>query len=160
MSPEKQKLIELAKTGKYLFHGSGDDLEILEPRQAYNIINGEKIPDGEPAVFASRFPDYAILMAIINHKNCPKKNYGIIAKVGSEENEGRYKLKFGANRKALEQLNENSSGLVYVFDKSLFKQRYAGEYISYNLINPTEKIQVKKRDLPENIEIFEEKSVV
>ena len=159
MSPEKQKLIELTKTGKYLFHGSGDNLETLEPRQAHNIINGEKIPDGEPAIFASPSPGYAILMAIINDKNCPKKYPGIRARaggVGSERNVELYKLKFGINKKAVDQLTENSSGWVYVFDKSLFKQRHAGEYVSYTAVSPIEKIYVKKQDLPEDIEIFED----
>ena len=159
MSPEKQKLVELAKTGKCLFHGSGDNLEILEPRQAHNIINREKMPDGEPAIFASPSIDYAILMAIINDKNCPKNYSGIRARaggVGSEKNTGLYKFKFGVNKKAMERLTDNSSGWVYVFDKSLFKQRHAGEYISYKPVSPLEKIHVKKQDLPEDIEIFED----
>ena len=67
-----QELKKFEKSGEYVFHGSENLVEEFEPMQAYTMKNWKQIPDGKPAVFASPFLDYAIFMAIINKKNCPK----------------------------------------------------------------------------------------
>ena len=50
----REELKMLEKTGKFVFHGSLDSIDILEPRQAYNSNKetGQKEADGVPAVFA------------------------------------------------------------------------------------------------------------
>lgn len=109
-------LQELEQTGKYVFHGSGSHIEIFEPRQAHNHINGVDVPDGEPAIFASSKLNYAIFMAIINKKNCPN---GYRSSSNGRE--------FKATKETLEQLTSNASGYVYVFNASDFKERINGE---------------------------------
>src|SRR5262249_22912252 len=47
------ELVELERQGSYVFHGSGKFHKQLEPRQAYTVVQGRSVKDGEPAVFAS-----------------------------------------------------------------------------------------------------------
>lgn len=148
MSPAKEKLLMLEATGKYVFHGSESSIEVFEPRQAYNYIDGKNYPDGEPAIFASTVAEYAIFMAIINELNCPK---GYHSSAGTSSGIMRYK----ATPDTLSQLDKTASGWVYVFDKNLFAQREKDgvEYISYSNVTPIEKIQVSQEDLPSSIEV-------
>ncbi len=148
MSPAKEKLLELEATGKYVFHGSESSIEVFEPRQAHNYIDGKNHPDGEPAIFASSIVEYAIFMAIINELNCPK---GYHSSAGTSSGIMKYK----ATPDTLSQLAEIASGWVYVFDKNLFRQREEDgvEYVSYSNVTPIEKIQVFREDLPNSIEI-------
>lgn len=159
MSSEKQKLLELEKTGQYVFHGSSAEIETFELRQAHSYIDGKNVPDGEPAIFASSAVDYAIFMAIINEKNCPRGHY---ASAGlSRKGDGSYYIRFRATQKTFAQLNEDASGWVYVFDKKFFTQRAIRkiEYMTTTPVVPIEKVRVTKGDLPENIEIFTDNSL-
>lgn len=153
MSQNKNKLLELEKTGQFVFHGSEFEIEEFEPRQAFNYINQEQIPDGDPAVFASNVADYAILMAIINKTNCPR---GYNSSVEVSRKNGVLQIKYRASASTISQIKDEASGWVYVFDKKLFKPKNDGEveYLSYTKVRPLEKIKVKKEDLPENIEVF------
>jgi hypothetical protein len=153
MSPEKQELSELEKTNLYVFHGSESEIEEFEPRQAFNYVNGENIPDGEPAIFASSVAEYAILMAIVNKTNCPKGSYSSAGTSGDEN--GPYVMKYRASKGTLAQLKDDASGWVYVFYRNLFTKREKGgvEYMSTEKVIPTLKIKVGKQDLPQDIEI-------
>ena len=150
-SPEKQKLLDLESTGNYVFHGSDGEIEEFEPRQAHNFIDGENHPDGDPAVFASSVAEYAIFMAIINKTNCSK---GHRSSSGTTNGITTYK----ATQDTLDQLKEDSSGWVYVFNKDEFENRKEGgvEYTSFANVRPIEKIKVSKIDLPSDIGIIEE----
>ncbi|MDB5260488.1 MAG: hypothetical protein JWN37_719 [Candidatus Nomurabacteria bacterium] len=106
----------MEQTDKYVFHGSGSEIEIFEPQQAYTRVDGVDIPDGDPAIFASSKLNYAIFMAIINMKNCPK-GY-------RSSSDGR---EFKATAETLKQLTPGANGFVYVFNKSDFKERANGE---------------------------------
>lgn len=154
-STSRQILEIFELENKYIFHGSKmTDLEVLVPHQANNYINGVNVPDGDPAVFGTTSVDYAILMALINIKNCPK-GYRAGAEVHNKEN--KMTLNLRATKGSIEQLNTDSSGWVYIFERSLFSQ--VGEsldYISKQSVVPIEKIVVYKTDLPSNIEIIEE----
>lgn len=155
MSPEKEKLLNLEKTGEFVFHGTGSDLEILEPQQAYNFVDGVQIEDDKPAVFATSAADYAIFMAIINVTNCPE---GYHSSVGtSEKSRHPDKLFFRAKSGTLERLNDNASGWVYVFERKFFTLRDQGgvEYVSYSAVKPIERVKVAKKDLPEGIVNFD-----
>mgnify|MGYP001559648942 FL=1 len=148
-SENKLRLLELEKEGGFVFHGSGVALDSLEPRQAYNFENEKQEPDGVPAVYASGKADYAIFMALINEINCPS---------GYESSSGTIdgKLVFRASKDTLSQLSENASGWVYVFKKDQFQQRDRDgvEFISTQSVTPLEQIQVRKEDLPQDIEVF------
>jgi hypothetical protein len=152
MSPSKQKLLELEKSGKYVFHGTSEDIEIFEPRQARNYFDGKYENDGEPAVYASDHVEYAIFMAIFNKRNCPISCY---SRSGATSTTGQPPvLVFGAKKSTIEQLTNEAKGWVYVFDKSTFKLRNdpGVEYVSQVHVKPLERILVKKEDLPRNIE--------
>lgn len=149
VSQEKQKLLSLEATGNYVFHGSDSEIEELEPRQAHNFVDGENHPDGAPAVFASSLVEYAILMAIINKNNCPN---GYHSSSGTRNGITTYR----ATKETLDQLSNDSSGWVYVFNKDDFNSRAEKgvEYISFKNVKPIEKIKVKKDDLPKTIELM------
>ncbi len=155
MTEGKKKLLELEQTGKYFFHGSPNEVEIFEPRQSHNDINGVLVKDGDPAISASPAADYAIFMAIFNLKNMPK---GLTArtdtKAQSEKTEN-FELSFTATKETLNQLNEKASGWVYVFNREDFPiQKGPSEYRSSSLVSPLERILVKKEDLPEVRELI------
>lgn len=151
----KEKLKDLETEGRYVFHGSDNqNIDEFEPRQSYNHNNdGTKEKDGDPAVFASDRADYAIFMALINKKNCPK---GFKSAAASRISNGEVSLTLKATQSTLDQLDDSAEGYVYVFDKSLFEQRpRKTEFISTVPVNYIEKIKVTKIDLPSNIEIIE-----
>ena len=142
-----QELKEIEKQDGHLFHGSGKIVEEFEPRQAYTVVKtGEKIKDGRPAIFASPSVDYAIFMAIVNKSNCPR---GLRSGCG-----GYGKLRFTATKDTLEQLNKDSSGYVYIFNRSDFEKRNEGEWVSYEKIKPLRMVEVKWSDFTPDIEMI------
>lgn len=155
LSPEKKELLELEKEGLSVFHGTGADVDMLEPRQAVDTKRG---PDGDPGVFASDKADFAIFMAIINIKNCPR---GAYSRAGARSaDEGSHVLDFGVSKETMEQLQDTASGWVYVFNKSDFAVHPADrkegvEFIAHHKVAPVRKILVSIKDLPEGIEVFD-----
>lgn len=143
------KLRQLEREGRYLFHGSGSKLAELTPRQAYDVVNGERLPDGAPAVFATQFVDYALFMAIINRLTCS-------AGLRSSCNFKDGKLVFGASSATLAQLDGGATGYVHVLDKASFIQRNDFEWKSHSPVVPTAVIQVQRTDLEMEISIIEE----
>lgn len=139
------KLKELESTGNFLFHGSGLEMEEITPRQASNYIEGMEIPDGSPAVFASPILNYALFMAIFNIQNFPKGFH--------TSTNGKI---FHATTHTKDQLKNNASGFVYVFNKNDFEQRdnedEKGEYWRFSAITPLEKIHVTYADITFPIE--------
>jgi hypothetical protein len=156
MASGREELQNLETEDKYVFHGSeNSELDSLEPRQAYNYRNDVQEPDGDPAVFASSKADYSIMMALINKKNCPK---GYRSSTSSTQKEnGDISLTLRATKDSIEQLNDESFGYVYIFDKNLFQKREGGvEYVSKVPVSSVNKVRVIKSDLPPYIEVFEE----
>lgn len=148
-SLERAKLRTFENEGKWVFHGSGSKIEILEPRQAYNYptdSDEEKIPDGKPAVFASPSVDIAIFMAILNKENAPKG-----ARSGFDINDNGT-FQFRTTQATIDQIN-NAVGYVYVFDATKFAPISAGESVSYKAVIPDEVVVVSEKDLPINIDI-------
>lgn len=139
-------LEELEASGKYVFHGSGYEIEKFEPRQAYNFRNEEHIPDGEPAIWASPYFRYALFMAVINDANCPD---GFHSGAGSHTGT----LRFRATQKTLDQLNPESKGYVYVFNKSEFTKRDENEYFSLQARRPVERVEVRYADFDMPVEV-------
>jgi hypothetical protein len=154
MSPERKNLQVFEMSGRFVFHGTGEDIDMLEPNQAYTYVNGVKQKDGPEAVFASSSADYAIFFAVFSKKNCP---LGRRASVGDLElKDDGYKLRFKASANTISQIDDSSFGFVYVFDRSQFQLRQDGgiEYANRQPAKPLKKIKVTKRDLPANIEII------
>lgn len=146
-SKSLKRLLALEKDDTCLFHGSGLELEVLEPRQAYNLEEGENTEDGPPGVFASDRVEYAIFMALVNRVNCPNS---VSSSCTFEENE----MQFGACRETLSQLNEKSKGYVYVLSREEFCLRGGNEWIAFDSVVPIETIQVDRSDFrPEIIVI-------
>lgn len=149
----KQKLLELENTGKYVFHGSPyGDIKILEPKQGTHIPDTSKptetILDGNPAVSATPYIDFAIFRAIINDKNIKVKFHsGFGFRNGVKEFRVSDKL-------ILDQLKDKK-GFVYVFNRSDFKPYsrdgvpHEGnmEWRSYESVEPIEVIKVSDLDL-------------
>lgn len=156
-SPEKQELHALEREGIYVFHGTGADVDELEPRQAIDMKRG---PDGDPGVFASNKADYAIFMAIVNKYNC---HSGARSRAGATFGpDDTMTMKFGMSMETAQQLEANPSatGWVYVFEKNQFVSHGGDrtiEFVSHAPVRPLKKIKVSKRDLPEGIEVFESK---
>lgn len=128
-----------------MFHGSGLKLDKLEPRQAFNFQDGQRIPDGLPAVFASPFADYAIFMALINRENMPK---GYRSGVSYSNKE----LRFRATKDTLKQFTGDLSGYVYVFDKNDFQKRSKDQWVAYKEVSPISTIVVHLSDFTKDIE--------
>jgi hypothetical protein len=142
---KSSELIELEKEDRFVFHGSGQKLEKLEPRQAHTVIDGAYAPDGEPAIFASQFIDYAIFMALINQVTCPQ---GSRSRCGYEND----KLVFGASRHTLDQLNDSTKGYVHVFNRVDFTLRGVSEWMCLKHIEPIKIIEICRADFNQTIE--------
>lgn len=154
MSPAKQELLKLQQTGEFVFHGTHKDLVEFAPQQAFNYDSEKQIVDGELAVFASGYAEYAIFMAIITEENCPEGYWS-----GAGVTNGS--LSFNATQKTLDQLTDSAQGWVYVFDKADFEKRDDDnvELVAYHTVKPIKRISVRKGDLPENMAVkdYEEK---
>jgi hypothetical protein len=149
ISKEKQELLRLESEGSFVFHGTGEDVELLEPRQA---IDTEKGLDREPAIFASPAADFAIFHAIVNTRNFPQ---GIQSESGAiNHDDGSFELKFALPKESLDSLADSAAGWVYVFDKNDFKniEGRLAEVESQTKVRPINKIRVSKQDLPSNID--------
>lgn len=144
----KEKLIELQKEGKYVFHGSSFILKDLEPRQALNYDNVQKkmVNDGEPAVAATSYVEIAIFRAIINNK----------LRVG-----GKYWSEFGVNNGVpyfrthpwVLKAAEVAEGYVYVLKKEDFWEKSPMEWRCSSKVKPYKVFKVSFKDLPVNIEL-------
>ncbi|MBS1956933.1 MAG: hypothetical protein JST89_22280 [Cyanobacteria bacterium SZAS-4] len=152
MVSESRARLELLQLDEQsLFHGSGLKILELEPRQAYTIIDGVNTPDGEPAIYASQFIDYAIFMALINKENCPTSTRSSCSYEYDQ-------LVFGATQKTLDQLNENKNaiGYVHVLRRSAFTLRGGSEWFATEMQKPHEIIEVRRADFTEPIDIIDD----
>ena len=149
----REKLLQLEKEGKYLFHGSPvSNIESMEPRQATHVPElskpTETILDGKPAVSATPYIEFAIFRAIINRENIPfSHNSGFGFKNGKKE----FRI---SSKKILEEI-KNKRGFVYVFNKNEFEPYSRGgeihdslmEWRSYKTVKPIDVIEVNYTDL-------------
>lgn len=143
----RERLKSLELENRYVFHGSENpNISVLEPRQAYTVVDGENLEDDKPAIHASPISEIAIFMAIVNMKNCP-----LGFNSGFEHRNSKTILH--ASKESLDQLNENSKGYVYVLPKEDFSPRGAVQSISYKESSPLQIVEVTKSDLPKEIEV-------
>ena len=145
----KDVLMNLEKENAYVFHGSPEQIEILEPRQAEkrNKKTGEMEKYEEPAVYATIYAETAIFRAMINPK-------GVIGDSESKFGMNERGLHFSATRNLLEAAKKKT-GKVYVLDKQKFKDFKGMQCKSGELITPLGVVEVTFDDLPKNIEVLE-----
>ena len=148
LSANRARLEKMQLDEQFVFHGSGLKILALEPRQAHTVIDGVNTPDGEPAVYASQFIDYAIFMALINKENCPTST-----RSSCSFESGR--LIFGATQETLDQLSEDAVGYVHVLHRKTFNLRGGSEWFSTEIQKPHEIIQVCRADFTEPINIID-----
>lgn len=144
----RAELLELEKTGKYVFHGSPENLKILEPRQAkdYNKDSGKMENHGSPAVCATPYADVAIFRALINAKDVSGESFSSFGKNDKD-------LQFSATQNLLDSAKQKI-GKVYVLDKSQFGESEGMECRSADTIVPIAIFNVRAEDLPENIKVI------
>ncbi len=145
----RKKLLELEKDGKYVFHGSADVIQILEPRQAYNINQktGADEKDGNPAVFATPNADVAIFRALISGRDLSENSE---SKFGMDE-QGPH---FSATQNLLDNARSKIAK-VYVLDRSKFTNFEGSQCRSEESMTPVQVIEVTGEDLPNNIGVIE-----
>jgi hypothetical protein len=139
----KEEILDLEKQGDFVFHGSPNKLEYLEPRQAYTWKNDIKTEDGKPAVFASKYSDIAIFMALINRENI-KANFR--SGYGFQDDKHEFRLSKETKDKLF-----NLKGYIYVFNKNDFEQRNSVEYVSYKIVKPIKILEINESFLPKDI---------
>ena len=154
MTKSKQKLLELEKEGKYLFHGSPvADLKELKPHQAYTVPKGEKdmVKDDEPSVVATPYLEIAIFRALTS-----KSRSSFSVSATSVEN---VKIKFAASEETIKAAKDKI-GYVYVLNREGFIPRsghtYCMEWRSLNSVKPLWVFKVGYEDLLKNIEIIKQ----
>ena len=144
----REALEFLQNTGEYVFHGSWQRLDEIEPVQAYSHDE----LDGEPAVCTTSNHDVSIFRSLVNTPKCVSE----IRSAGWSNETGEFI--FTATKTAMESAEDvDATGYVHVFNKSDF-ERYRGmEYRTNEKIRPLFIVEVGKDDLPEDIKIIEEK---
>jgi hypothetical protein len=147
----RERLLELEREGRFVFHGSPDTIEKLEPRQAedQNAETGEMEKDGTPAVFASPFADVAIFMALMRGDNVPGTR---TSRYNMDSENG---LHFAATKNLLDNAR-NITGRVYVLDKQQFTDFKGADCRSEKPIDPIDTIEVTAGDLPPGIDVLEQ----
>lgn len=141
-------LRELEKIGKYLFHGSAENINsTLIPKQAYTNRKGKRVEDDKPGVHTTPILDIAIFMATVTRKNAPENFHSRFHAEGE-------KIKLSFNKETSEQITQGSTGYVYVFNINDFKKRSDIEYISYDEVKFIEFVKVKFSDILIPVDIF------
>jgi len=145
----REKLLALEKEGVYIFHGSPELLEELEPRQpkTYDYNQKQMIDDGKLSVVATPFVEIAIFRAIINKKVEAEKG-----KCWSRFSSDNGKLEFATTSEVLE-LAKKVRGYVYVFKKEDFERHNSMEWRSAHKVRPTFIFEVNFEDLPADIKL-------
>lgn len=144
------KILKLEKENKWVFHGSAFLVDKIEPRQAYSSKTGTRIPDGNPAVFATPIADIAIFMAVFNKENMSTNLHRKYKSGFTGEEDGG--VEFRVTKDLMDDAI-NFNGYVYVFDKNKFKPRSSFEVLSDVALTPEDVICVTEKDLPNNIQI-------
>jgi hypothetical protein len=140
------ELVEMERDGAYVFHGSGRSHDQLEPRQAYTVVNGQSIKDGEPAIFASELVDYAIFMALID------VNWISGCRASCSFENGR--LVYGANQLTIDQFAKPIIGFVHVLEKNKFAPRCGIEWMCTSIVKPSGVLEVTVDDFQKTIRIL------
>lgn len=146
----RRLLLELERSGQYVFHGSPADIGTLAPRQARTFKDGVMVTDGTPCVAATPYADIAIFRALTNRvlpDTNSRSSFGV--------SDGS--LHFEISTSLLEAIrNEHATGHVFVLDKNAFTPRNEMEYRRDSETTPFRTVQVTADDLPPHITVFED----
>lgn len=144
------RLRSLEQSGLYLFHGSGERIDTLEPRQA--VSQGKS--DGEPAVCAAYDPDTAIYMALMDSARKVVLASGQSCRTGYSRNKDAYR--FYATKNITDAVR-SASGWVHVISRNGFTTYYEGtEMRRISPVDPLEAVQVQFEDFGFTIDVIEE----
>jgi len=148
ISLPKERLLNLEKEGRFVFHGSASETQKLTPKQPmiYDNKLKKQREHGASCVAATSFAEVAIFRAIINPQNFDFKGYRSSFGVSNGKQE------FTTTKRVFDQV-EGKTGYVHVLDKESFNRFSSMEWRSEEGVKPVEIIQVTSKDLPENIEI-------
>lgn len=149
LGKNREKLLAMEAEGKYVFHGSLESVEELEPRQAENSNKetGEQEKDGEPAVFATPHADTAIFRALVNGRDVDGES-------SSRFGMGDDGLHFSATQNLLDAAR-TKRGKVYVLDRKQFQKFEGTQCRSFEKVMPIEVVEVDFNDLPPEIKLME-----
>lgn len=143
----KEKLMELEASGEYLFHGSPNKIFSFEPHQAFTDQGGNRVPDGEPAIFTSSEIETPIFRSIFHESQFDGKG-------------GTFSMGFTNGVKPLVNANEatievakNNKGYVYVFYKKDFEPHRDTEWISKKNVTPYAVFYSSFKDIDLHIDI-------
>lgn len=140
----REVLAWLDEHGQYVYHGSWQKIDELEPRQSFS--NGN--PDGEPAVCAADDYETAIFRALINRHRDAARGVKHVSRFYRHQG----KLHFDASRESIEHaMAEVVVGYVHVMNKNQFSLYRGSEYRSDQEVAPDYVIEVHGTDLPDDI---------
>lgn len=138
----------LERAGKFVFHGSPNINEKLEPRQQMQAIDREKeilVEDGVPSVCATESSQIATFRAITASLKGQSGYYSAIY---------YNPIKFELARAVARDFSLDK-GYVYSLDREKFNHERGSEWRSQEPVKPTLLIEVTGKDLPENIELVD-----
>lgn len=140
--------------GEYVYHGSTQRLDRLEPRQASH--DGE--PDGQPAVAASDNPEIATFRALVSSHASRESGRGHhYSSFGVKDG----KVCYEASSADLEAArSDDAVGYVHVFRRGDFDPypRHDYEFRSGLAVEPRYIIEVRASDLPPDIGVSDNPS--
>lgn len=135
-SPTLKHLRQLEATGEYLFHGSLNPIDVIEPRQPFS----DHKPDGGPSVCAATDLDTALFMALF-------RGAQNIVKVPSRSG---YRHTGNENyfyaTAPLLQAVVGATAYVHVLPRTGFRLYRGNEMRSASPVTPTEIVPVTIRD--------------
>jgi hypothetical protein len=139
-------LRELQSTGLYLFHGSAEPIDMLEPRQAYS----HGVADGEPAICAASDLDTAIFMALNSSARKALLSEGKSCQSGYNNNGDSFYFYATPNLIAL--IQNGVEGNIHVISKEGFR-KYHGEreMRSTSPVQPIDVVAVQSSDFRHEI---------
>jgi hypothetical protein len=147
----REFLLDVEKKDGYLFHGSAERIEWLEPCQPYRCDQntGAMVEDGGPCVSASPFADIAIFRSLINRRTKGGVGWSAFGVRG-----GKPSLR--TTRQVLDTVRgKKVVGWVHILERDQFYQRNEAEWRSLMPVKPISVIRVDCEDLPPYVEVGE-----
>jgi hypothetical protein len=140
---DKSKLILDYLYSGYLFHGSTNSgIEKFEPRTALDDDLSKEF-NNDTAIFATEYPESAVLFALINRNLLPEELSDLTWGVNWLEDKVQAEIP-----KQWEEHLVKFKGYLYVLPKDNFKTKTpgGGQYKSYEEVIPQEMIEVTFQD--------------
>ena len=117
----------------YLYHGSPEDMDRIEPRPARGM-GPEK--DRLNAVYATHIRNLAIVFSL---PFTPNENGNLSFRVSLQADKPEIRLEAGS-------LDASRAGFLYMVPSDSFEQLDDEQWVSYGPVEPWEKIQTNPKD--------------